>query len=187
MICCRSCINLKSLPEGHNYWRKQVQSDHSRWTAHCSSENTKYPILANWDVITDAARELQMIVRDHSVRAFVREYSSDSSYSSLLVSVTEGSKSNIPCCALLVRQVRATFASDSWMWRAHQAWIWHIGHSNIIRANFAYDVRHVHVHSPRIMQCCAHLPREECATMDITFGPLYHLRWSDHIQPPRQQ
>jgi hypothetical protein len=38
---------------------------------------------------------------------------------------TEGSKSNIPCCALLsARQVRATFASDSRMWRAHPTWIW---------------------------------------------------------------
>jgi hypothetical protein len=27
--------------------------------------------------------------------------------------ITEGSKSNIPCCALLAWQVRATFASDS--------------------------------------------------------------------------
>jgi hypothetical protein len=31
---------------------------------------------------------------------------------------TVGSKSYIPCCALLVRQVRATFASDSQMWHA---------------------------------------------------------------------
>jgi hypothetical protein len=30
----------------------------------------------------------------------------------------EGSKSNIPCCALLARQMHATFASDSQMWRA---------------------------------------------------------------------
>jgi hypothetical protein len=30
-------------------------------------------------------------------------------------SITEGSKTNIPCCALLARQVRATFASDSRM------------------------------------------------------------------------
>jgi hypothetical protein len=30
---------------------------------------------------------------------------------------------NIPWCALLVRQVRATFASDWRMWRAHPAWI----------------------------------------------------------------
>jgi hypothetical protein len=29
--------------------------------------------------------------------------------------LTERSKRNIPCCALLVRQVRATFASDSRM------------------------------------------------------------------------
>jgi hypothetical protein len=32
--------------------------------------------------------------------------------------LTEGSKSNILCCALLAQQVHATFASDSRMWRA---------------------------------------------------------------------
>jgi hypothetical protein len=31
---------------------------------------------------------------------------------------TEGSKSNVPCCALLAQHVHATFASDSRMWRA---------------------------------------------------------------------
>jgi hypothetical protein len=36
---------------------------------------------------------------------------------------TEESKSNIPCYALLARQVPATFASDSRMWRAHPVWI----------------------------------------------------------------
>jgi hypothetical protein len=50
-----------------------------------------------------------------------------------------GSKSNIPCCALLarvVRVVRATFASDSRMWRAsgeNPAWIWRIFHANVTR------------------------------------------------------
>jgi hypothetical protein len=34
---------------------------------------------------------------------------------------TEGSKGNFPCCALLACQVRATFASDSRMGRAHPA------------------------------------------------------------------
>jgi hypothetical protein len=39
---------------------------------------------------------------------------------------TEGSKSNIPCCTFPAPQVRATFASDSRMWRAHPVWIWRI-------------------------------------------------------------
>jgi hypothetical protein len=38
-------------------------------------------------------------------------------------------------------------------------------------ARFAYDVRHVHV--ARVSRkCCAHLPCEERATRDVTFGPL---------------
>jgi hypothetical protein len=46
---------------------------------------------------------------------------------------TQGSKGNIPCCALLVRQVRTTFASDSRMWRAHPAWIWRlICHASLV-------------------------------------------------------
>jgi hypothetical protein len=47
---------------------------------------------------------------------------------------TERSKSNIPCCALLARQVHATFAPVGlWMWRAHPAWIWRICHANVTR------------------------------------------------------
>jgi hypothetical protein len=38
----------------------------------------------------------------------------------------------------------------------------------MLRATFAYDVRHV---ARVLCKCCAHLPREESATRDVTFGP----------------
>jgi hypothetical protein len=44
-----------------------------------------------------------------------------SSFSLIQITYTKGSKRNIPCCALLARQVHATFASDSRMWRASGA------------------------------------------------------------------
>jgi hypothetical protein len=70
---------------------------------------------------------------------------------------TERSKINIPCYALRVRQVHATFASDSRMWwRAsgvNPAWIWRTCHANVT-AKFAYDVRH----AARVSwKCYAHL------------------------------
>jgi hypothetical protein len=82
---------------------------------------------------------------------------------------TEGSKSNIPCCALLARScaqhLRRIHGCD-----AHPASIWRtFGHANAICAKFAYDVRHV----TRVScKCCVHLPWEERATRDVTFGPL---------------
>jgi hypothetical protein len=43
---------------------------------------------------------------------------------------------------------------------------------SLLRAKFAYDVCHV----ARVScKCCAHLPREERAIRDVTFGPLYIL------------
>jgi hypothetical protein len=78
-----------------------------------------------------------------------------------LAIVTEGSKSNIPCCALLARQVRATVPSDSRIWRASGTYV-----TQMLRAKFTYDVRHV---ARASCKCCAHLPREERATRD---GPL---------------
>jgi hypothetical protein len=69
----------------------------------------------------------------------------------IIVVHTEGSKSNIPCCALLARRVRATL-SDSRMWRcgANPAWM-----TRKIRVGLhPYDVRHVY--SPRTScKCCA--------------------------------
>jgi hypothetical protein len=44
-----------------------------------------------------------------------------------------GVQNNITCCELFARQVRATFASDSRMWRAHPAWIGRICHANVTR------------------------------------------------------
>jgi hypothetical protein len=52
-----------------------------------------------------------------------------------------GSKSNILCYALLTRQERATFASDSRMWRASGVNLAHI--MQMLRAKLAYDVLHV--------------------------------------------
>jgi hypothetical protein len=71
-----------------------------------------------------------------------------------VASYTQGSKSNIPCCALLPRQVRATFASDSRMWRVNPAWIWRICHA-MLCGKFAYDVRHVaRVHHANVARTC---------------------------------
>jgi hypothetical protein len=67
----------------------------------------------------------------------------------------------IPCCALLVQQMRATFASGSRMWRAHPAWIWRKCYVRCASC------------SPRAScKCCVHLPREERATRDVTVVPL---------------
>jgi hypothetical protein len=79
-----------------------------------------------------------------------------------------GSKSNIPCCALLVLQVRATFASDSRIRRESGAYV-----TQMLRAIFAYDVRRVaHVSCQR----CAHLPRNkyEYKCDPFTFGNFVH-------------
>jgi hypothetical protein len=75
---------------------------------------------------------------------------------------TSVSKSNIPHCALLVRQVRATLA-------------WYAGYmTHIVREFGAWHMRQIPggcVSHPRIRRkCSAHLPREECATRDV--GPL---------------
>jgi hypothetical protein len=81
---------------------------------------------------------------------------------SVLFPPIDGSKCNIPCCALLARQVNATFASDSRMTRIRRE-----------SGAFAYDVRHV----ARVScKCCAHLPRVEGVTSDVTFGPLCRLK-----------
>jgi hypothetical protein len=86
---------------------------------------------------------------------------------------TERSKSNIPCCAHLARQVHEAFASYSRMWRAHPAWIRRESGANVtqmLRAKFAFDVRHHDVSRVHhVNKCCAHLPRP---TKDVTFGPL---------------
>jgi hypothetical protein len=73
---------------------------------------------------------------------------------------TEGSKSNIPCCALLPLQVRATFAA------------WYVGYASCPARNICVtymytpaDSRCIHAgwaSHPRIRRkCCVHLPREE--------------------------
>jgi hypothetical protein len=76
---------------------------------------------------------------------------------------TEGSKSNIPCCALLARQVRATFA---WCTRAK----WRTSYVNFTRnlcVTYAPDSCRMRMSHPRIRRkCCPHLPR---ATRDVTF------------------
>jgi hypothetical protein len=78
--------------------------------------------------------------------------------------ITVESNSNIPCCELLAQQVRATFASDSRMWRAHLAWIWRI---NVCHANVTRTIR---------VRCASCSPRSSCnvarTTRDVTFGPL---------------
>jgi hypothetical protein len=77
---------------------------------------------------------------------------------------TEGSKSNIPCCALLLaRQVHAIFASDSRMWRASGVNLAHMS-----RKWYAQNSRHVaRVHHTRT--CRATIQG------DVTFGPLCTL------------
>jgi hypothetical protein len=79
----------------------------------------------------------------------------------------EGSKSNIPCCG---------FAG---IWRAHPAWIWRMSRKCCaqIRVRCASC-------SPRpSCKCCAHLPREERATRDVTFGPpLYRPLFWKHVK-----
>jgi hypothetical protein len=68
---------------------------------------------------------------------------------------------------LVARQVRATFASDSRMWRASGV---NLAHSvaQTLRARCAYDASRVaHVSC----KWFAHMPREERATRDVTFGP----------------
>jgi hypothetical protein len=63
----------------------------------------------------------------------------------------------------------ATFATDSRMWRASGANV-----MQMLRAKFAYDMRHV----ARVScKCRAHLPREERATRDVTFGSLLSHRF----------
>jgi hypothetical protein len=80
---------------------------------------------------------------------------------------TEGSKTNIPCGVLLARQVRATFASDSRMTRASGVNLATESIWRMLRAKFAYDVRHVPAYIMQMLR--ARLPR---ATRDVTFGPL---------------
>jgi hypothetical protein len=49
-------------------------------------------------------------------------------------------------------------------------------HTRILRVTFAWHMRQIHAgcaSHPRIRRnCCSHLPHEERATRDVTFGPL---------------
>jgi hypothetical protein len=69
--------------------------------------------------------------------------------------IREGSKSDIPSCAL-VRRVRVTLASDSRMWRAHPAWI--CRHVNVTRK---IRVRCASCSLRTSWKWCAHLPRDK--------------------------
>jgi hypothetical protein len=76
---------------------------------------------------------------------------------------TEGSKCNIPCCALLGRQKGATFACCT---RA----TWRTSYTKSARnicMTYAPDSRRMRASHPRIRRkCCAHLLHEERATRD---------------------
>jgi hypothetical protein len=64
----------------------------------------------------------------------------------------EGSKSNISCCALLARRVRATFA---WYTRDTS----YANFARNICVTYAPDSRRIHASHPRIRRkCCANLP-----------------------------
>jgi hypothetical protein len=74
---------------------------------------------------------------------------------------TEGSKCNIPC----YRRAQHLRRTRGYMTRESGAYV-----TQMLRAKFAYDVRHV----ARVScKCCAHLPRVDRAKRDVTFGLLY--------------
>jgi hypothetical protein len=67
-------------------------------------------------------------------------------------STLEGSKSNIPCCALLVRQVSATF-----VWYA--CYMTHIVYTRIVRVTFPWHMRQCHAGCARhIRESDANVP-----------------------------
>jgi hypothetical protein len=84
---------------------------------------------------------------------------------------TEGSKSNIPCFALPARHC-STCAQHLHRIRgcdAHPARIRRESGANVSRK---ICVRCASCSPRTSCKCCAQLPREECATRDVTFGPL---------------
>jgi hypothetical protein len=79
---------------------------------------------------------------------------------------TAGSTCNIPCCALLARQVstlhlRRIRGYEARIQRESGAYV-----TQMLRAQVAYGVRHVaRVHHANVARTCR-------ATRDVTFGPL---------------
>jgi hypothetical protein len=133
-------VGVKVRSQTMEAFSDRVNREHVVFDVHCLSQQE----IEEQDIPTMVAQ-----TKKHAEKQILKQVSAS------VTLYTEGSKSNIPCCAQYLRLIRGCDA------RAHPA--------HMSRECYAQNSR-------TMSKCCAHLPRREERTRDVTFGP---LSWQD--------